>query len=1401
MHTTPHTTHTSTEIFTSIKLYVILLLSLLLVSCGGGGGGGPVKELIGSTESTVSINVTTNVPVAEASCALTDLADKKTIQSNKTDSTGHSKNTATITVGVLTIACSDGNYTYEATGSVIDAPTMHAVGYHSSNEFSATVSPLSEIAYQRTIALAGMGNVASRTATEIGNEHKAIATLFGLEGIDILKTIPTPLVGVNTPTAVNNNAPNKFAILLAGLSQLFAGDDSTSTSTEQVAQGIRALGTDLADGTFDDKEKLIKAIEDFDDANKDSLGYNDTIVPELIAAIRGATTTLTAVAAPVLSIATGVDTSPIHTVGDTITPMVFSSIATNGGATECSINALPPGLQLNGTPLLSTPATSSGTCELTGTLTTASSPTKYTIAVGNIRDISQTPIEITVNKIKQTPLTNPTPTTATFGDGQLEVSAEGGTGTGTVSATNSSNTNVAEVSEDGKVVITGVGITTITLTKDSGNNYEIATTTYTLTVAKAEQSKLFNTGATTTTFGVGQLTVRATGGSGNGAVSATNSSNADVATVSGTQITITGAGTTIITLTKDGGNNYEVATTAYTLTVNKAGQSSLTNPRPTTATSGVAPLTVSAEGGSTNGAVSATNSSNTNVAEVSEDGKVVIKGAGTTTITVIKAGNDDYLPIDTTYMLTVFPPNVATITAQVGVNDSTMQITNPTSDTYTVYVSNDTNCNTTNYSVCTNGQMQSTPAYDSTEFSATALTLGGSPTFGVSENTADNTTTTFAISLDKFSDRYQHQVVEMNGDLYLIGGRAPSGGATHHILNDVWKSTDNGQNWVEILSHNENPENNQFSPRGEHQVVVNGDVMYLIGGQSSSDGFKNDVWKSSNGKDWEQIFPRTNTPDDKQFSPRMSHQVVVKDGAMYLIGGHEPLTGSVDNIRTITTNDVWKSTNGEDWQLLTPTTTIFSPREGHQVVVKDDANGGAMYLIGGRSDDEDKNDVWKSEDGVSWKKVFPHDNTPDDKQFSPRSDHEVVVIGDDMYLIGGVNHIRNGFGFRNIRKNDVWKSSDGESWQQVTPTGTIFSARQYHQVVVNGDAMYLIGGYDNLGLFKNDVWKSTNGEDWQLVTNGATNFIPRDHHQVVEMKGDLYLIGGDDDKNKNDVWKSTDTGKSWTQVLAHTDTPDNTQFTPREGHQVVVKDDAMYLIGGYDSLLLYKNDVWKSTNGESWQQITPTGTIFSPRSGHQVVVIGEDMYLIGGFDNSLSRKNDVWKSSNNGESWASVTENADFTARSGHQVVVKGEDMYLIGGFDNLSLYKKDVWQSSNNGESWASVTENADFTPRENHQVVVIGDDMYLIGGVDASNRFNDVWRSTDGKSWTPVSIHDANSNTKFAPRESHRVVVVADGDDNTNSMLVIGGSDDSTKFNDVWSSTDGSNWFLHVRVTVPLN
>ena len=217
----------------------------------------------------------------------------------------------------------------------------------------------------------------------------------------------------------------------------------------------------------------------------------------------------------------------------------------------------------------------------------------------------------------------------------------------------SNNTAVATInSTTGEVTIAGAGNATITASVSATANYEAASTTYSLTINKATPTVSFTNTAVSKVYGDAKFTNTATATS-DGTISY-QSNNTNVATVDGStgEITIVGVGSAAITAVVAATNNYNSASTTFTLSVGKATPIiSLTNAE-VTKTYGDAKFTNAATATS-DGTISY-QSNNTNVATVDDaSGEVTIIGAGNATITASVSATANYVAASTTYSLTV----------------------------------------------------------------------------------------------------------------------------------------------------------------------------------------------------------------------------------------------------------------------------------------------------------------------------------------------------------------------------------------------------------------------------------------------------------------------------------------------------------------------------------------------------------------------------------------------------------------------------------------------------------------------------------------------------------------------------------------------------------------------------
>ena len=277
----------------------------------------------------------------------------------------------------------------------------------------------------------------------------------------------------------------------------------------------------------------------------------------------------------------------------------------------------------------------------------------------------------------------------------------------------------------------------------------------------------------------------------------------------------------------------------------------------------------------------------------------------------------------------------------------------------------------------------------------------------------------------------------------------------------------------------------------------------------------------------------------------------------------------------------------------------WSARADHSSVVFD----GKLWMLGGY-DGSSSNDVWSSEDGVTWEEAAIPDG---ESRWSARYNHSSVVFNSKLWVIGGRPEI-------GAYLRDVWSSEDGASWTQATATAG-WSARAWHASVAFNSKLWVLGGFD--GSNGNEVWSSLDGAVW---TNAAasSHWSGRSGHSSVVFNNKLWVLGGNGGSGNyfDDVWSSSD-GATWMEETA------DAGWSARRYHSSVVYDDKLWVIGGRSSSTNRFSDVWSSSDGASWIEETPSDAHWSARSGHSSTVFDGHLWVLGGFDGNNSL-NDVW---------------------------------------------------------------------------------------------------------------------------------------------------------------------------------
>jgi hypothetical protein len=116
-------------------------------------------------------------------------------------------------------------------------------------------------------------------------------------------------------------------------------------------------------------------------------------------------------------------------------------------------------------------------------------------------------------------------------------------------------------------------------------------------------------------------------------------------------------------------------------------------------------------------------------------------------------------------------------------------------------------------------------------------------------------------------------------------------------------------------------------------------------------------------------------------------------------------------------------------------------------------------------------------------------------------------------------------------------------------------------------------------------------------------------------------------------------------------------------------------MGGYDGNT-YRNDVWRSTNnGNTWTQVTASAEWPARYCQNSVVMPDGSIVVMGGGILTGAFVNDVWRSTNNGTTWTMINASAGWTGRMNQNSVVMPDGSVVItGGWDGITT-QNDTWR------------------------------------------------------------------------------------------------------------------------------
>ncbi len=557
--------------------------------------------------------------------------------------------------------------------------------------------------------------------------------------------------------------------------------------------------------------------------------------------------------------------------------------------------------------------------------------------------------------------------------------------------------------------------------------------------------------------------------------------------------------------------------------------------------------------------------------------------------------------------------------------------------------------------------------------------------------------------------RQTFSVANTGTEIYVIAGYDPN----YNAINHIHKST-NGTVWQPVSQTSALP-------------VASGGVgvwfagkLFHYGGNGTSSLVNLGAYRSTDmGVTWTKY-------DTSSWLHQTSMASVIHNGNLFLLGGRIVASNSVHG-------QIRSSADGENWTLLSSTGWPGASDSGAV------SFGGKIWLIGGfDAGGGTTANIHSSTDGITWTHVTG--SAPFGQYFG----NQLAVHAGKIWLVSSGN------------TSEVWSSADGSAWtKQVAapPWGKRYSGT----LVSMGGKLYLIAGVGPQGT-TDEVYSSSDGINWTNENARGQIWRGRWSHQVVKLGSKLLLMGGTDGQgHRKDVWESTN-GVDWTK---NPDAP----WSERIGLRSIVVGSEAFVIGGGTSSgsNLLKNDVWKTTDGNTWTQVTANAG-WGRRYYHGLQHFGGKFHVFSGTNESNGRYCDAWSSSD-ALTWSQAATSAP--CAEGAAVLQFLGKIWSYSGWNGFYINSN---QSTTDGMTWTSNTA-VSWTARVGASAFSYKGYALVMLGSNSSYLTSTMY-SSDGVNWAYLGVPAA-----LAGRDYQQMLLFNDG--SGDKMWMFGGA----YYNDIWT------------------
>jgi N-acetylneuraminic acid mutarotase len=209
----------------------------------------------------------------------------------------------------------------------------------------------------------------------------------------------------------------------------------------------------------------------------------------------------------------------------------------------------------------------------------------------------------------------------------------------------------------------------------------------------------------------------------------------------------------------------------------------------------------------------------------------------------------------------------------------------------------------------------------------------------------------------------------------------------------------------------------------------------------------------------------------------------------------------------------------------------------------------------------------------------------------------------------------------------------------------------------------------------------------------------------------------------------------------------------------------------------------------SWQAVLPSGEPSAACLGGSLVYLlgGNNLLLFGGWGGGSNYYDGAWSYDLTANTWTKMTPTgASPSARASQAVALDpvANRLIVFGGFDGAKYYN-DLWAYDVTGNAWTALSPTG-LSPaaRQGHSLVYDPDSkkMILFGGYDGSTQYNDTWAyDPAANTWADLKP----SGDLPAARDSQAMAY--DPDD--KMILLFGGWSTTRQFDDTWAYDPARN------------